>query len=206
MALRVRNPSLVAWAVLLALPSILTHDRATPQASAQSQTPLKNSLSTSTQQGKEKWPLGSFRKSKPTFAPGLVALLQRQAPPTLQELKDVTNIEPTKDNWGVYLLFLEKMEEADLYTGSGTNISTGIRGGVRTYGTQAAIPIPARHEYSTRERKGSRSHISGSYSRPPNQPREIFCCTAPSSVSRRPPSSTRSGPRTPPTTRPSGDT
>ncbi len=71
----------------------------------------------------------AFLKFRPAVSAKLVQLLQSQASLSLQELKEVSAMEPTKSTWGVYLLFME-MEEVHsrLYTGSGTHSQTGIEG------------------------------------------------------------------------------
>jgi len=64
----------------------------------------------------------AFQKLRPEFASGLAQLLQNPAPPTLEALKDVSIIEPSKETWGVYLLALEvetKADRARLYTRTG---------------------------------------------------------------------------------------
>jgi hypothetical protein len=87
----------------------------------------------------------AFRKFRPTVAPELAQLLQGEASPTLQELKEVSAIEPSTDTWGVYLAFLE-MEEARarLYTGTGTRLDGGVESRVRNYQHGSALSAKVR--------------------------------------------------------------
>ncbi len=91
--------------------------------------------------------IDTFRQCRPSFDPALIQLLQspHQTPPTFQQLKDVTAIEPTREIWGVYLLFLEIQEEAaqaGLYTGSAANAAQGATRRFQDY--QRGYPVPAK--------------------------------------------------------------
>ena len=82
-----------------------------------------------------------FRKFKPAFSPEFIEIVLSNDSPTLEELKEATALEPTKNTWGIYLLFMEITDiPPGLYTGSGTNSDRGIGNRMRDYERGVSLP------------------------------------------------------------------
>jgi hypothetical protein len=73
------------------------------------------------------------------FAPGLFAVLQATAPPTIQYFKSLPT-GPVK-SWAVYLLVLEKANcRPRIYIGSGTDGRCGVHRRFCQYDSSSALP------------------------------------------------------------------
>ena len=80
-----------------------------------------------------------FLDSSLEFAPGLLECLQSNSPPTIAWFKSLP-INVGK-YWAVYCLSLEKPgHEPEIYIGSGTDKSDGVRGRFRNYDNGRLLP------------------------------------------------------------------